>query len=147
LGTLLWAVVTFYGRLFGLLFLIKDMKLTEFPIVGLFTTAGKPAEWVIPGIVSALGGEMKDDQWYKDFESGYSYETPVLVDAFRLALFLILGFYFNAFVDYIFDQDAFWGWSSGAWFADNFFICMKCILKTYTYTYIAHEVWQSRRYC
>ena len=59
---------------------------------------------------------MKVEQWYKDFESGYSYATPVLVDVFRFIFFLIVGYYLNSFVDYIFDQDTFWGWSSGAWY-------------------------------
>ena len=84
--------------------------------LGLFTTAGKPAEWVIPSIVQSLGGDMKVEQWYIDFESGYSYATPVLVDVCRLVIFLFLGYYLNALVNNIFDQDTFWGWSSGAWY-------------------------------
>lgn len=85
-------------------------------IEGLFTTSGKPAEWILPVITTILGEDTKKQQWYQDFKSGYRYSTPVLVDAFRFVIFLGLGYYANALVNKVFDNDAFWGWSSGIWF-------------------------------
>jgi len=91
LGALLWAFVLFNG---------------------LFTTIGKPGDWILPVIAKIIRQEQ--DEWFIDFKDGYRYQCPPLVDMIRFILFITLGFYSNTLWSASLGGDSFWGWSTGA---------------------------------
>lgn len=93
LGAILWTVVIFYGIL---------------------TTNWQPNEWVLPFLARVLPGDQSRQQWYRDFEAGFQYATPPIVDLPRFALFSLAGYACNGLVVQSLGGDAFWGWSIAA---------------------------------
>lgn len=110
LGLLLWAFVLYNG---------------------LFAVSGRPADWIIPVMARVAGvnidaiennsGESTgntnspaQDAWYRDYKDGYAFECPPLVELYRFAFFVIIGYYADALVVAGFGGDSFWGWSIGA---------------------------------
>lgn len=89
LGTLLWAYVLYSG---------------------IFTTSGRPAEWILPPIATILRKDQ--DLWFQDFKQGYLFDLPPLIEFLRVAIFLFLGFFCNRTWIAILDGDTFWGWST-----------------------------------
>lgn len=89
LGVLLWAFVLYQG---------------------IFTTAGRPADWVLP--VVAKGLSCESEQWYKDYVEGFSYVVPPAAELCRVLFFLSLGYYFDMLVIRAFDGDVYWGWAT-----------------------------------
>lgn len=80
---------------------------------GLLTTSGRPAEWVLPLFVTIF--QQQEEQWYLDYQEGYSFTVPPLIEASRCLFFLVLGFYTSSIVIASLDGDSFWGWAtSGA---------------------------------
>lgn len=84
LGTLLWSYILYNG---------------------LFTN-GKPADWYLPVASKVFNND--NDEWYKDYIDGYSFEVPVLIEAVRFATFFALGYYVNLAIITLFDSDSFW---------------------------------------
>lgn len=91
LGTLLWSFVLFNG---------------------LFTTIGKPGDWILNLIAKVVQQEEKE--WYVDFKAGFRYQCPPVVDAIRFAFFITIGYYANFLWTASLGGDPFWGWSTGA---------------------------------
>ena len=84
LGTLLWSYILYNG---------------------IFTN-GKPADWYLPVVTKVFSND--NDEWYKDYIDGYSFQVPILIEAVRFATFFILGYYVNLTIINIFDSDSFW---------------------------------------
>lgn len=75
---------------------------------GLFTN-GRPAEWVLP-VIATIFNE-KSEQWYKDFEEGYDFIVPPLMEAVRCSIFLALGAVASkAWIDAL--ESSFYGYST-----------------------------------
>ena len=55
---------------------------------GLFTN-GRPAEWVLPFIAGIFN--EKEESWFRDYEDGYDFLVPPLMEAVRCSIFLALG--------------------------------------------------------
>lgn len=80
---------------------------------GIFTTAGRPADWVLPLLGPLFSVEK--ETWYQDFKDGYSFTVPPIIEAARCLMFLFLGYYANRLIIAGFDNDLYWGWAiSGA---------------------------------
>lgn len=80
---------------------------------GLLTTSGRPAEWVLPLFVTIF--QQQEEQWYLDYQEGYSFTVPPLIEASRCFFFVVLGYYISSTLIASLDGDAFWGWAtSGA---------------------------------
>ena len=84
LGTLLWSYILYNG---------------------IFTN-GKPADWYLPVVTKVFSND--NDEWYKDYIDGYSFQVPILIEAVRFATFFILGYYVNLTIINLFDSDSFW---------------------------------------
>lgn len=91
LGALLWAFVLYNG---------------------LFTTSGRPADWILPFVAKAMGQD--DQEWYQDYTDGYSFICPPIAELPRFSFFLAIGWFANLAWIQILDGDSFWGWSTGA---------------------------------
>ena len=89
LGTLLWAFVLYQG---------------------IFPQAGRPADWILTPLAKALGASDADP-WFKDMSEGFSFDVPPFVEAFRVALFLAVGYLCDILVVKGFDNDSYWGWA------------------------------------
>lgn len=75
---------------------------------GLFTN-GRPAEWVLPVIASIFN--ERNEQWFKDFEEGYDFLVPPLMEAVRCSIFLALGAAASkAWIDAL--ESSFYGYST-----------------------------------
>lgn len=79
---------------------------------GLFTTSGRPAEWILPYISTVLNS--KDQAWYQDFQDGYRFLVPSTIELIRIVIFSILGYALNQCIINSFNGDLFWTWSIGA---------------------------------
>lgn len=89
LGVLLWAFVLYQG---------------------IFTTAGRPADWVLP--VVAKGLNCESEQWYIDYRENFPYTVPPAVELVRVLFFLSLGYYADGLVINSFGSDPYWGWAT-----------------------------------
>jgi hypothetical protein len=79
---------------------------------GLGITKRRPAEFVLPFVVKVFNQE--DAQWYKDYQEGFAFSVPPVIEAARVAMFGVLGWYTNIALVAALDGDAFWGWSTAA---------------------------------
>ena len=89
LAVLLWTFVLYNG----LIGLLKE----------------RPAELILPSLSKVLFFE--NEQWFKDFKDGYSFSVPPTVEAARVGIFLVAGYYLNVLITNSFDGDAFWGYA------------------------------------
>ena len=89
LAVLLWTFVLYNG----LIGLLKE----------------RPAELILPSLSKVLFFE--NDTWFKDFKDGYSFTVPPTVEAARVGIFLVAGYYLNVLITNSFDGDAFWGYA------------------------------------
>ena len=89
LGTLLWAFILYQG---------------------IFTIAGRPADWILPIIVKAFPGTEKE-QWFLDFSDGFAFNVPPQIEGARVAFFLLLGYYTAMATVAAFDGDNYWAWA------------------------------------
>eukprot|EP01041_Mallomonas_annulata_P002236 gene2236-4345_t len=91
LGALLWAFTLFNG---------------------LFTTAGRPGDWILPILAKLF--QQENEEWFLNYKDGYDYNCPPFIDAARFTFFIICGYFSNKYWIMLFDGDSFWGWSTGA---------------------------------
>jgi len=89
LGCLLWAFVLYQG---------------------IFTTAGRPADWVLPALAKVFS--LDDSDWLLDYKAGYAFTVPTAVELSRIAIFVVLGYYSNLLTILLFEGDAYWGWAT-----------------------------------
>ena len=78
---------------------------------GIFGKIGRPADWLLPSLSKVT--QQEETEWYKNFQEGYSYDVPPLVEALRVAVFAILGFGLETAWVASFGGDTFWAWSTG----------------------------------
>lgn len=99
LGTLLWTVVVYYGGPVPSKMSLADMTI--------------PFVCKILGISTSINSTSTDNQWYLDFNDGYSFQSPPYIDFIRLVIFGTLGYCVNTYlIESLGEGDIFWGWST-----------------------------------
>lgn len=68
------------------------------------------SEAVLPLIAKVLSVESQ--QWYLDYKENFSFETPPLVELFRVLIFVFIGFYVDKMWIFLLGGDPFWGWAT-----------------------------------
>lgn len=78
---------------------------------GLFTTSGKPSEWVLPGIAKLVKQTWKP--WYIDYSQGFQYQLPIEIEIIRVLFFVTLSYLVNQVILGLFEGDEYWTWAIG----------------------------------
>jgi len=79
---------------------------------GLFTTSGRPADWIVKPL--AILFRKTNETWYQDYDRGYYFECPPSIELSRIGVFFVLSVAWNRLLINSLGDDSFWGWSIGA---------------------------------
>lgn len=90
---------------------------------GIFTTAGRPSDWILPLIYNAQryifsfnqqDNEHTQSSWLTDYVEGFDFSVPYDIEITRVFIFTLLSYGFNLLLLNLFEQDTYWCWSIGA---------------------------------
>lgn len=79
---------------------------------GLFTTSGRPADWIVKPL--AIIFQKTNETWFEDYERGYLFECPPVIEFSRVGIFFGLSIAWNRLLVQSLGDDSFWGWSIAA---------------------------------